>query len=64
LAERSAVLINSNGEPNSSNVSGKAECSVTLWRPYLICKSYFLLGKLDEALDLLKKHELVTPEER
>ncbi|XP_051202988.1 uncharacterized protein [Lolium perenne] len=63
LAERSAVLINSNGEPNSSNVSGKAECSVTLWRPYLICKSYFLLGKLDEALDLLKKHELVTPEE-
>ncbi|KAK1697069.1 hypothetical protein QYE76_013766 [Lolium multiflorum] len=64
LAERNAVLINSNGEPNSSNVSGKAECSVTLWRPYLICKSYFLLGKLDEALDLLKKHELVTPEER
>ncbi|XP_047095411.1 uncharacterized protein LOC124707765 isoform X2 [Lolium rigidum] len=63
LAERNAVLINSNGEPNSSNVSGKAECSVTLWRPYLICKSYFLLGKLDEALDLLKKHELVTPEE-
>ncbi|KAM0857622.1 hypothetical protein ACQ4PT_048351 [Festuca glaucescens] len=61
LAERNAVLINANGEPNNSNVSGKAECSVTLWRPYLICKSYFLLGKLDEALDLLKKHELVTP---
>uniref|UniRef100_A0ACD5TAA7 Uncharacterized protein n=1 Tax=Avena sativa TaxID=4498 RepID=A0ACD5TAA7_AVESA len=61
LAERNSVLINANGEPNKSSASGKAECSVTLWRPYLICKSYFLLGKLDEALDLLKRHELVTP---
>uniref|UniRef100_A0ACD5TGN9 Uncharacterized protein n=1 Tax=Avena sativa TaxID=4498 RepID=A0ACD5TGN9_AVESA len=61
LAERNSILINANGEPNKSSASGKAECSVTLWRPYLICKSYFLLGKLDEALDLLKRHELVTP---
>ncbi|CAM0955799.1 unnamed protein product [Alopecurus aequalis] len=61
LAERNAVLINANGEPNNSSVSGKAECSVTLWRQYLICKSYFLLGKLEEALDLLKRHELVAP---
>lgn len=61
LAERNAVVVNATGEPNNSSVSGKAECSVTLWRPYLICKSYFLLGKLEEALDLLKRHELVAP---
>lgn len=61
LAERNAVLVNANGEPNNSSVSGKAESSVTLWRPYLICKSYFLLGKLEEALDLLKRHELAAP---
>jgi DnaJ family protein C protein 7 len=61
LAERNAVLINANGEPNNSNVSGKTGCSVTLWRPYLICKSYFHLGKLEEALELLKRHELVAP---
>ncbi|KAI5018166.1 hypothetical protein ZWY2020_043054 [Hordeum vulgare] len=63
LAERNSVSINANEEPNISSVSEKAECSVTLWRPFLICKSYFLLGKLEESLDLLKRHELVTPAE-
>lgn len=61
LAERNSVLVNGNGESNNSSVSEKAECSGSLWRPYLICKSYFLLGKLEEALDLLMRHELVTP---
>ncbi|XP_043725168.1 uncharacterized protein LOC122671794 isoform X2 [Telopea speciosissima] len=30
-----------------------------LWRVYLISKSYFYLGKLEEALDLLEKHEIL-----
>ncbi|CAN6355391.1 unnamed protein product [Urochloa humidicola] len=57
--ERKSVLFNANGEPKNSRVSEKSQFSG--WRPYLICKSYFLSGKLDEALDLLKKHEQVTP---
>ncbi|CAL4907861.1 unnamed protein product [Urochloa decumbens] len=60
-AERKSVLFNANGEPKNSRVSEKAQFSGRYWRPYLICKSYFLSGKLDEALDLLKKHEQVTP---
>ncbi|CAL4893242.1 unnamed protein product [Urochloa decumbens] len=60
-AERKSVLFNANGEPKNSRVSEKAQFSGRHWRPYLICKSYFLSGKLDEALDLLKKHEQVTP---
>ncbi|KAJ1262633.1 hypothetical protein BS78_09G123700 [Paspalum vaginatum] len=59
-AERNSVLFNGNGEPNNSSVSEKTHFSGRYWRPYLICKTYFLSGKLDEALDLLKKHELVT----
>ncbi|CAN6333300.1 unnamed protein product [Urochloa humidicola] len=57
--ERKSGLFNANGEPKNSRVSEKSQFSG--WRPYLICKSYFLSGKLDEALDLLKKHEQVTP---
>ncbi|WVZ98297.1 hypothetical protein U9M48_043758 [Paspalum notatum var. saurae] len=60
-AERNSVLFSGSGEPNNSRVSEKTQFSGRYWRPYLICKAYFLSGKLDEALDLLKKHELVTP---
>ncbi|KAG2627966.1 hypothetical protein PVAP13_3KG266533 [Panicum virgatum] len=60
-AERNSVLFNADGEPKNSRVSEKTQFSGSYWRPYLICKSYFLSGKLDEALDLLKKHEQVTP---
>ncbi|PUZ66246.1 hypothetical protein GQ55_3G292300 [Panicum hallii var. hallii] len=60
-AERNSVLFNANGEPENSRVSEKTQFSGSYWRPYLICKSYFLSGKLDEALDLLKKHEQITP---
>ncbi|KAG2619657.1 hypothetical protein PVAP13_3NG124500 [Panicum virgatum] len=59
-AERNSVLFNANGEPKNSRISEKTQFSGSYWRPYLICKSYFLSGKLDEALDLLKKHEQVT----
>ncbi|GJM88421.1 hypothetical protein PR202_ga04480 [Eleusine coracana subsp. coracana] len=55
--ERKSVSLNANGEPKKSRVSEKT------WRSYLICKSYFLLGKLKEALDLLKKHEQETVKE-
>nr|CAB3461663.1 unnamed protein product [Digitaria exilis] len=60
-AESNSILSNSNGEPKNSRVSEKTQFSGRYWRPYLICKSYFLSGKLDEALDLLKKHDQVTP---
>ncbi|KAK3135752.1 hypothetical protein QOZ80_5BG0422960 [Eleusine coracana subsp. coracana] len=52
--ERNSVSFNANREPQNSRVSEKT------WRSYLICKSYFLSGKLKEALDLLKKHEQDT----
>ncbi|KAL6845037.1 hypothetical protein ACP4OV_025210 [Aristida adscensionis] len=60
LAERKSALCNTNGEQRNSIDSERAECSGRNWRPYLICKSYFLLGRLEEALDFLKKHEEVT----
>ncbi|KAF8765810.1 hypothetical protein HU200_008322 [Digitaria exilis] len=60
-AESNSILSNSNGEPKNSRVSERTQFSGRYWRPYLICKSYFLSGKLDEALDLLKKHDQVTP---
>jgi len=59
--ERNSVLFKDNGEPKNSRVSEQTQFSGRYWRPYLICKSYFLSGKLDEALELLKKHEQVTP---
>ncbi|AQK85020.1 Heat shock protein DnaJ with tetratricopeptide repeat [Zea mays] len=61
LTERNSVLFKDNGEPKNSRVSERMQFSGRYWRPYLICKSYFLSGKLDEALELLKKHEQVTP---
>ncbi|XP_006654330.3 uncharacterized protein LOC102708337 isoform X2 [Oryza brachyantha] len=45
-------------EKNSS-ASETTECSGRLWRTYLICKTYFLLGKLEDALELLNKHQQV-----
>ncbi|TVU19134.1 hypothetical protein EJB05_35268, partial [Eragrostis curvula] len=54
-AGRNSRLFKANGQPRNSTISEKT------WRPYLICKSYFLSGKLEEALDLLKKHEQITP---
>ncbi|XP_062231256.1 uncharacterized protein LOC133928786 [Phragmites australis] len=59
--ERNSVFYNANGQPRNFTVSEKTPCSGRYWRPYLICKSYFLSGKLEEALDLLNKHEQVTP---
>ncbi|KAL6620149.1 hypothetical protein ACP70R_035288 [Stipagrostis hirtigluma subsp. patula] len=50
-----------NPAKRSSIVSERTEYSGRYWRPYLICKAYFLSGKLEEALDQLKKHEEVRP---
>ncbi|KAG8085382.1 hypothetical protein GUJ93_ZPchr0010g8527 [Zizania palustris] len=55
LCQETVVL----AEKNSS-VSETTECSGRLWRTYLICKTYFLLGKLEDALELLNKHQQVT----
>lgn len=43
-----------------NNVDGpeaRASSSFRLWRWNLIAKSYFYLGKMDEALDFVKKQE-------
>lgn len=43
-----------------NNVDGRevrASSSFRLWRWNLISKSYFYLGKMDEALDYVKIHE-------
>lgn len=59
--ERKPALFKDNGEPKNSSLFEQTHFSGRYWRPYLICKSYFLSGKLDEAVELLKKHEQVTP---
>uniref|UniRef100_A0A0D9WFV7 J domain-containing protein n=1 Tax=Leersia perrieri TaxID=77586 RepID=A0A0D9WFV7_9ORYZ len=55
LCQETVVL----AEKNSS-ASETTECSGRLWRTYLICKTYFLSGKLEDALELLNKHQQVT----
>uniref|UniRef100_A0A0E0L1U9 J domain-containing protein n=1 Tax=Oryza punctata TaxID=4537 RepID=A0A0E0L1U9_ORYPU len=55
LCQETVVL----AEKNSS-ASETTECSERLWRTYLICKTYFLSGKLEDALELLNKHQQVT----
>lgn len=56
-SERNSPLISGDGEIND----GLLECThyplPKMWRVYLIAKSYFYLGSLDEALDLIQKHE-------
>uniref|UniRef100_A0A0E0PLP2 J domain-containing protein n=1 Tax=Oryza rufipogon TaxID=4529 RepID=A0A0E0PLP2_ORYRU len=55
LCQETVVL----AEKNSS-ASETTEWSGRLWRTYLICKTYFLSGKLEDALELLNKHQQVT----
>lgn len=52
MAERNFTSSRTN-ERNSENIQINA---VKLWRWRLMSKSYFYLGKLEEALVFLKKH--------
>ncbi|KAL8122224.1 hypothetical protein AgCh_018827 [Apium graveolens] len=42
---------------NGDDPEVRASCSFRLWRWNFIAKSYFYLGKMDEALDFVKKQE-------
>ncbi|KAJ1283270.1 hypothetical protein BS78_03G115800 [Paspalum vaginatum] len=55
VAERNSVCFCVD-EHSESNDLDNNSCSVKLWRDHLIAKSYFLLGKLKEAHQVLKKY--------
>ncbi|OMO81785.1 Tetratricopeptide TPR-1 [Corchorus capsularis] len=55
-AERNSLLFNTDGQP--SNLDGFSKDSTfRIWRCRLIFKSYFHLGKLEEAIASLEKQE-------
>ncbi|XP_025819556.1 dnaJ homolog subfamily C member 7-like [Panicum hallii] len=58
LAERNSVCLCLDENTESNNLDNNT-CSVKLWRRYLIAKSYFFLGKLEEAHQFLKKYDQV-----
>ncbi|KAG1371172.1 putative DnaJ subfamily C member 7 [Cocos nucifera] len=61
-AERNSFLAGSDDQLENLDSSGCTKGSlVKLWRWRLISKSYFYLGKLEESLELLRKHEQVKP---
>ncbi|XP_028094497.1 uncharacterized protein LOC114294576 isoform X2 [Camellia sinensis] len=63
FAEKNFAVVT--GDNNIVNVDGLEykNSSIRLWRWLLISKSYFYLGRLDEALDLLEKQELLRSTE-
>lgn len=61
-AKRNSFLAGSDDQLENLDSSGYTKSSlVGLWRWHLISKSYFYLGKLEEAIELLKKHEQAKP---
>ncbi|CAO2184953.1 unnamed protein product [Urochloa humidicola] len=56
LAERNSACLCPDKKSESNNLDTNT-CSVKLWRHHLIAKSYFFLGKLEEAHQFLKKYE-------
>uniref|UniRef100_A0ACD5VW88 Uncharacterized protein n=1 Tax=Avena sativa TaxID=4498 RepID=A0ACD5VW88_AVESA len=59
LAERNSVSMCLDEHPENINLDSYSS-SVKSWRYYLITKSYFFMGKLEEAHQFLKKHEDTT----
>ncbi|KAM0899896.1 hypothetical protein ACQ4PT_020994 [Festuca glaucescens] len=59
LAERNSVSTSLDEHPENIKLDS-CSSSVKLWRYYLITKSYFFMGKLEEAHQFLKKHEQAT----
>lgn len=55
LAERNCVVDSQLKDVVSSELLKSSPAR--LWRWRLIAKSYFYLGKLEDALDLLQKHD-------
>ncbi|KAK8543377.1 hypothetical protein V6N13_136111 [Hibiscus sabdariffa] len=57
-AEKNSLSFDSNGQMVNLDSSGFSKDSTfRIWRCHMIFKSYFHLGKLDEAIALLEKHE-------
>ncbi|CAL4964223.1 unnamed protein product [Urochloa decumbens] len=56
IAERNSVCLCPDKNSEGNNLDNNT-CSVKLWRHHLIAKSYFCLGKLEEAHQFLKKYE-------
>lgn len=62
LAEQNSATTEADSRPTNCSSSECMKCSpARLWRWRLTAKSYFHLGKLEEALELLKKHEKLKP---
>ncbi|KAH7667206.1 Dnaj-like subfamily c member 7 protein [Dioscorea alata] len=62
LAEKNAFSIVADGKRKDRDTTeGMKSSTVRLWRWYLISKSNFYLGKLDEALELLQEQEQIQP---
>ncbi|KAF8661508.1 hypothetical protein HU200_056928 [Digitaria exilis] len=57
-AERNRLCLCPEEHSESNNVDNSS-CSVKLWRYHLIAKSYFFLGKLEEAHQFLKKYDQI-----
>lgn len=62
LAERNSVSLCLDEHLENINLDSYG-FSVESWRYYLIAKSYFFIGKLEEAHQFLKKYEQTTPAE-
>ncbi|XP_042480808.1 uncharacterized protein LOC122061558 isoform X2 [Macadamia integrifolia] len=60
-AERNSLTISSDDQLENIDASSKGNKSSAekLWLLYLSLKSYFYLGKLEEALDLFEKQEIL-----
>ncbi|GJN37937.1 hypothetical protein PR202_gb26938 [Eleusine coracana subsp. coracana] len=56
LAERNSICFGPEEHLESKNLDTNC-CSGKLWRYHLIAKSYFFLGKLEEAQQFIKKYE-------
>ncbi|CAL4957247.1 unnamed protein product [Urochloa decumbens] len=61
-AERNSLCLCPDKHSESNNLDNNA-CSVKLWRYHLIAKSYFFLGKLEEAHLFLKKYDQIKVKE-
>ncbi|KAJ6791222.1 Uncharacterized protein M6B38_245350 [Iris pallida] len=61
LAEKNSIVPEVDSQLKDASSGLLRSSPATLWRWHLISKSYFHLGKLEEALELLQKHENVKP---
>lgn len=61
-AERNSFSNGADGKSEHADGSESMKSyPVNLWRWGLVSKSYFYLGRLEEALELLEKHEQLGP---